>query len=129
MDGDETNPKVERIGYDADKNETTLRFNGMDAESLEVRLSNQNTSGMCASPEAVSFTCYPNPFTDRLTLDFADNTDAVRQVALADVSGRIVYSAATGSAARLVIPTASLAQGVYILLINGQATGEKLIKR
>ncbi|WP_122348149.1 MULTISPECIES: chondroitinase family polysaccharide lyase [unclassified Bacteroides] len=126
---DETNPKVERIGYDADKNETTLRFNGMDAESLEVRLSNQNTSGMCASPEAVSFTCYPNPFTDRLTLDFADNTDAVRQVALADVSGRIVYSAATGSAARLVIPTASLAQGVYILLINGQATGEKLIKR
>lgn len=123
-----TSPKVEHINYNSDQNLTTLRFHGMDAESLEVKLTNKNATGITTTGK-VSFTCYPNPFTDSLTLNFEENTDGAHQIELCDIAGRIVYSTAWNGGKQLVVPTSSLSQGVYILLIDGQAFGGKLMKR
>lgn len=123
------NPQVERISYDADKNTTTIRFNGKDAESLEVALTTSNMSGICSLPEAVSFTCYPNPFNEQLTIDFSSDMEGNHTIQLCDVSGRIVYSASLNGGNKAVVPTASLASGVYMLLIDGQMSGAKLMKK
>lgn len=126
---DVESPQVERISYDVDNNKTTLRFRGKDAESLEVALISSNMSGICSSQEAASFTCYPNPFDEQLTIDFSGDIDGNHLIQLCDVSGRMVYSTAMSGDDKLIIPTAQLASGVYLLLIDGRVSGNKLVKK
>ncbi|MBL7980793.1 MAG: T9SS type A sorting domain-containing protein [Flavobacteriales bacterium] len=57
------------------------------------------------------FSLYPNPTRDLITLSFAD--DAIKDVALLDVSGRIVARYQNIYVLMLQIPTGSLAKGAY----------------
>lgn len=79
------------------------------------------------SAESVVVFCYPNPFVESLTVEL-DATVAHR-IELCDMTGRIVYSTEAKGTSKLVIPTASLPEGVYLLLIDGKASGSKLIKK
>ncbi|MBN1448139.1 MAG: T9SS type A sorting domain-containing protein, partial [Bacteroidetes bacterium] len=70
---------------------------------------------------------YPNPARDQSTLRFSVQNDATVQLRLYDLSGRVVYSAERSMLIPgeydAVIPTASLAPGMYRLIVStGDAT-------
>ena len=65
------------------------------------------------------FELYPNPTRDMLTLRFED--DAVKDVAILDVSGRYVVRYAMVTSPLLQIPTDGLAKGAYwVQVIAGE---------
>ncbi len=72
-----------------------------------------------------SFSIFPNPATDRITL--RGNFDASATVRLIDVSGKIILNTRTGIAAVAEIKLPALASGVYMLHINNGV--EKLVIR
>jgi len=71
-------------------------------------------------PEAGwDFALYPNPTRDLLTLSFADDT--IKDVALLDISGRIVARHQNLVTQMLQIPTGSLAKGAYwVRVVSGK---------
>ena len=75
----------------------------------------------------VTVSCSPNPFVESLTVEL--DAVALHRIELCDVMGRIAYSTESKGTSRLVIPTNSLSEGVYLLLIDGKALGGKLIKK
>ena len=75
----------------------------------------------------VTVSCFPNPFVESLTVEL--DAVALHRIELCDVMGRIAYSAESKGTSHLIIPTNSLSEGVYLLLIDGKASGGQLIKK
>lgn len=118
---------VELIGYDEEKNQTTLRFHGINACSLQVELTKQQGTGICGNPQVARMACYPNPFSDRIILDWESLDEGVHTVQLCDITGRVVYvEQFCGN--RWIIPTSSLSSGAYLLLVDGEAVAGKWMK-
>ena len=67
---------------------------------------------------------FPNPAKDRINIRFAEPCEA--SIKLYDMTGRLVF-VHTANTQAIVIPTQSLCQGVYTLVI--QATGKQLVDR
>jgi hypothetical protein len=80
------------------------------------------------TPEAASFSMYPNPAGDQLTVQ---TNGALQVIEICDMSGRVVQTvAATGSTT--VIETASLAPGLYLVNVrsaSGVSTQKLTISR
>lgn len=79
------------------------------------------------SAEAATTSCYPNPFIESLTVEL--DVTVAHRIELCDMMGRIVYSTEPKGISKLIIPTASFPEGVYLLLIDGKVSGSKLIKK
>jgi hypothetical protein len=72
-----------------------------------------------------SFSIFPNPARDRITL--RGNFDATATIRLIDVSGKIILNSRTGSANTAELKLPALSPGIYMLHINNGV--EKLIIR
>jgi hypothetical protein len=72
-----------------------------------------------------SFTIFPNPATDRITL--RGNFDASADIRLTDVSGKIIFRTLAGSANTTEIKLPVLSSGIYMLHVNNGI--EKLVIR
>lgn len=70
-----------------------------------------------------SFSIFPNPAKDRITL--RGNFDAAANIRLVDVTGKIILNTRTGSANSTELKLPSLSAGIYMLHINNGV--EKLI--
>jgi len=74
--------------------------------------------------------CHPNPFSDELTLAFADAT--FRNIKILDITGRAVFEY-TSDGASTTIHAEPLKQGIYLIKIFTPATGDievfKIVKR
>ncbi|MEG1585412.1 MAG: chondroitinase family polysaccharide lyase [Bacteroidales bacterium] len=115
---------ITHMGYDAEKDLTTLLFSGKDAESMEAALTRQAVSVEETTGEvAVSFG--PNPFGDIFRIRFA--SEGSHTVVLADMTGRRVYQA-THSGAEATIVTRNLMSGSYLLMIDGRVSGKVMKK-
>ena len=79
---------------------------------------NERSLGINSTPAATA-KVYPNPATNMLYVDIADNT--ARQVQIKDMAGNIVDTY-TVTSPHTGINTAALAPGVYLLQINGDGT-------
>lgn len=72
-----------------------------------------------------SFSIFPNPAKDRITL--RGNFDATATIRLVDISGKLILNARTGSANTTELKLPNLSAGVYLLHINNGV--EKLVIR
>lgn len=92
------------------------------------------------STEAIDvepISAYPNPFTDKITVDFGDVQDETASILLYDQLGRIVYQnkaniANGNSTIEINLEATNLNPGLYILKIESNSTkavSKKLIKR
>lgn len=77
-------------------------------------------SAVAASNALPGLTVFPNPATDRITVELP--TSAAATVALRDLAGRLVLAPATLGADKQVLLPASLARGVYMLEVRQGAT-------
>jgi len=117
--------KVELTGYDADTDVTTLRFSGINAESLTVGL-RKSTTGIsditAGAPARLSVT--PSVTDGPLRITLPD--DGVRAVSITDLCGRTVKTVATAGA---IVDTdiSALPAGHY--LVSAGASAARVIKR
>lgn len=85
--------------------------------------------------DALSFTCYPNPATNRMNVRFSAATQSDVEVEVHDINGRLIYKqekAVFGQGQHEVsFDTALWMQGIYFvtLNINGKTGYEKIIKQ
>jgi len=77
---------------------------------------------------ATSFSVYPNPATDMITV--SNSLDAIENVTITDLNGRVVKEITLGTT-QAQINISDLAQGVYILnaTSNGKTITEKIVKK
>jgi hypothetical protein len=62
-------------------------------------------------------TCYPNPTSDKLTIQFQNPTGLKNQITVLDITGKIVYST-SGTEDNIIIPLGNLNAGIYIVKIS-----------
>lgn len=120
----DTNEKVENQGYNSVNNTTTLRFNGINAESLSVKLSPLNT-GIDFSSKEKNISVYPNPTTSKLFIDLAEPTES--NVRITDISGREVLSIPVNNRKNISIDLSTLNSGHYLVIIG--KTVKQIIKK
>jgi len=96
----------------------TVTVNNVIVESgSSSKMLNVNT------PNEPSFSVYPNPSSDYVTIDFMNVADVDKtNINLTDLSGKVVYTNEVSQTSRLIIPTTSFSKGIYILSIK---TGSK----
>lgn len=107
---------------------STLR-NGSQKYSLV--LSGANNLSLSADKVVLgNVTVWPNPAKDVLNVNFGQKLDNV-QVALVDMSGRVVYQTKTGSVSNqdFSINTSSFSKGIYVLTIssNNKTLNKKVV--
>lgn len=76
--------------------------------------------------EQNKFEVYPNPFSERLSIEKENTTTLI--VTLVDRSGRVVISREISGMNRITLNTAHLSAGVYMLIINDSTSDLKTIK-
>ncbi|MFM2016810.1 MAG: hypothetical protein RL007_466 [Bacteroidota bacterium] len=101
---------------------------GVMTTGFSCRCVKDNTSGVGESNSASSITIYPNPAIGSFSIN---NLSAGNIITVADISGRIVYSAAQTQSGVATISTDNWAKGFYTVQVNdpqsGLVTSEKLI--
>jgi hypothetical protein len=93
-------------------------------DKLQIRTT--GAEGIIAPP-AATVQIYPNPVADRLTV----TGSAIRQVAVVDISGRLVYQFQANGQPQLTIPVSQWGKGAYIVRVT-DATGtvfRKIVKK
>ena len=120
----DTNEKVENLGYVAVNIPTSLRFNGINAESLSVKLSPLNT-GIDFSSKENNISVYPNPTTSKLFIDLAEPTES--NVRITNISGREVLSIPVNNRKNISIDLSTLNSGHYLVIIG--KTVKQIIKK
>jgi len=75
---------------------------------------------------AEGLSVYPNPTSDMINIISANEN--ITNIALADITGKLLYSVSNLDTERQTIDVSSLAQGIYFVQINGAAT-KKIVKR
>ncbi len=82
-----------------------------------------------------SFSVYPNPAAENVAIDYALKNESKVNVAISDLSGKVVYTSNLGSKTacshNLAVNTTSFANGIYVVNFateNGHVT-EKLVIR
>jgi len=71
-----------------------------------------------ASTEVFTFKMYPNPTSDELTFNFSNGLPS--QIKFYDIQGKLIQSISEFYETTLKIPTQNLANGLYIVKVNGQ---------
>ena len=78
--------------------------------------------------KAVSFTVYPNPVVDYVTILFTEKPTVPIQISLYDVRGRLILTEKYLPSISLTVPIRPLSEGVYLLhIISGKSIGSKKI--
>ena len=102
--------------------DATIDFTLQSMEAGMMEYMNASMEGACAVAQSVmemeaSFTLYPNPSNDWVTLS---GWDGAAQVTITDVSGRIVREETLRNNR---LETSSLTDGIYVVsLANGERT-------
>ncbi|RTQ46577.1 T9SS type A sorting domain-containing protein [Hymenobacter gummosus] len=65
---------------------------------------------------------FPNPATDKITVQLGANATRVRRIEVVDVVGRVLAHLDVDGQSTLSIPSGQLAPGVYLLRFHGDAT-------
>ncbi len=104
--------------------------NGTGEFAFKTATFGTNNDGGTTSLEDVAFSTaalaiYPNPASDNFVLELADKTIQELTIEIFDVYGRLVFQQ-KGHTTQQQINTASLAEGLYFVVVN-QAVGEKLM--
>lgn len=89
-------------------------------------------SASVSTVQSAGIRFYPNPATDRMMVDVRNTAMDVREVRVADMTGRVLNVSSTKTAAGFEIQTASLPAGQYHLLIadqNGKLLASTFTKR
>lgn len=81
-----------------------------------------------AANNAITFTLYPNPVHDNLTLE---NLDDPQLIEVFNISGARVKTVETFNGDRVTINTSDLQNGMYMLIVhhNGQVQATKILRR
>jgi hypothetical protein len=78
--------------------------------------------------KAVSFTVYPNPVVEYVTILFSEIPTEPIEIGFFDVTGRLVFKEKHPPSIDLTIPVKSLSEGVYLLhIMSGKSIGSKKI--
>jgi len=77
-----------------------------------------NSSITIVPPETLLATVYPNPFSENITVSFAEEESDMLYVTLTDINGKISYVMKFPPAREIKLNVESLAPSIYILRVN-----------
>lgn len=99
---------------------TLYMLGGCRVDSLVKQVVVSNTTFISQNELNNSFSVYPNPTNDKLTLQFNDKLEGVGSIHLLDANGRIVVAKSINEIKNYsqVIEVNGLAKGVYQLRVN-----------
>lgn len=104
-----------RRGADITLNGTTYpRPNGSGQENAMAAFLCAGTVGMQTNSEQAALALYPNPATDRLTVQLPTRV-RVRTLEVLATDGRVVLHHTASATATTTIPVAALPPGIYLL--------------
>lgn len=111
---------------DINKSDGNVVFVWNDSGKSMIELYVGSVSIDEVSIESVSnFLLYPNPATDRVTIAFTSVSEQVLQLAIYDLSGKVVYSSESQvmQGENLInVNTNNLAEGQYVLIVSSVNT-------
>jgi type 1 fimbria pilin len=99
------------------------------SEAFTIRLTRDTTLNVNTFDAATTFSVFPNPASDVLTINSNSNSQNVN-IQLIDITGKQLYAKTlnmSNTAERVNI--SALEQGVYLLSINDMDSGKIITKR
>jgi len=121
---------VTAYGFD-DSNITDSWTCGQATFSTEATSRNDPTT-RSQSTEAWAMNAYPNPAQDHLWVAITSQSAQAVQVTLLDKTGRLVLRQSTSVAKgknTLPLTLSNVNSGMYYLMVEGQVTGERSVRK
>lgn len=95
-------------------------------EEFRYQIPNPSSSGLInLASKTVSVNVYPNPVNDNLTIDLTNLSEAVLEIAVYDITGKLVKQNSVSTKTdenKLYLSTADLDNGLYTIKIAGRTT-------
>ena len=88
-----------------------------DVEQQTINVGNFN--GIANTPERISFMIYPNPSNEYINIETIATQNKIN---IYNTLGELLYTSNNANTTTMQIPTAHLANGIYYIYINGQAS-------
>lgn len=118
--------KIEFVDYNITDNQTTIRFNGKDAETLTARMTKEDPTSLDQS-EAGNLRIYPNPVRDYVSVYFESDRENSIALNIYNMVGRLVVQKQLTPNQKNVLSLAHLPKGSYLIRLGNQTSAQKLI--
>lgn len=120
------NSKIDFIGYNITDNQTTIRFNGKDAETITAELTNEDPTSTDKT-EIHDFRVYPNPARDYISVYYESDAVESADLNIYNMVGQLVQSMQIESNNKKTITVSALPKGSYIIRLGNTSKTQKLI--
>lgn len=100
-----------------------------------VRLNMVGTAGLTENAALSSLNIYPNPATDKVSMEYDLKNESNVEITITDMTGKVVYSSKLGSQAAgkhaVSVNTNNMTNGIYVVNIatNNAVSTQKLVIR
>lgn len=120
------NPKIEFVNYSVTDHQTTIRFNGKDAETLTAELTNEDATSL-ENMNKQSFRVYPNPARDFIAVFYESDSAEPVDLNIYNMVGQLVLTQQTEPNIKQTVSVSSLPKGSYIIRLGNTSASQKLI--
>ena len=106
-------------------------YNSIPNQPILAGETGTGPTGIFENSFAASINVFPNPANNHLTIALGSNNKNV-EVAIADITGKIVYTTSVYETNRIEVNTSEFAEGIYIVQIQSRefiSTKKHIIKR
>ncbi|MGL5786041.1 MAG: chondroitinase family polysaccharide lyase [Bacteroidales bacterium] len=121
-----SNPKVEFVNYSVTDHQTTLRFNGKDAETVKADLINEDATSL-ENLKTQNFRVYPNPARDFIAVFYESDSDTSVSLNIYNMVGQVVLNQKIDANIKQTISVGSLPKGSYVIRLENRSASQKLI--
>lgn len=118
--------QIEFEEYNISTNQTTIRFNGKNAETLTAKLKKEDPTSLDQSL-SVNLRIYPNPARDYLSVFFESDNQEQTALNIYNMVGRLVVKLQLTPNQKNVFSISHLTKGSYLIRLDNQASAQKLI--
>lgn len=118
--------KIEFADYNITDNQTTIRFNGKDAETLTAKLKKENPTSQDQSHTG-NLRIYPNPARDFVSVYFESDSPEQVKLSIYNMLGRMVVQQQLTPNQKNVFSISNLPKGSYLIRLDNQTSAQKLI--
>lgn len=120
------NSKIDFVGYNITDNQTTIRFNGKDAETIKAELQKEDATSSDKT-NIQDFRVYPNPARDFISVYYESDSLAKADLNIYNMVGQLVQSIQIESNSKKTISVSALPKGSYIIRLDNTSKTQKLI--
>jgi hypothetical protein len=118
---------VEELSIKQNNNDSMEVWVGTSKGIFRYTYRNGQSTGLKEYAEQSTFTLYPNPASQQITISHANRL--ISSVRIVDITGRVVMSTATNHEKQVTVFTGNLPAGIYTVLVDykNNVSAQKLV--